>query len=535
MRSMIGVLAAASLAAGVAAGSRADAGGANATRVTDQEAGVAVTRPKDWHLVQPPISGLVEPAERLLLTSYPAQRGGSCGPDRALRAMPPGGALVYLFEYRPRVGDPWRGLRRRDFPRRPARFALQQSALASYECIRAPSYLIRFRDADRPFQLHVVLGPRATAARRAQVLRVLDSLRFEALPPPPPDPYAGWRHVDEELGDSLRVPPGWSAGTTTSPRRYARPRSLLFASNARLDGLPPASPDRTPRRLPARIPANALPPDGVLLWVREERTGPPTTAFPRRPAAIWPRPEDFEVVERGDGRRWERTGAKLRPPSLRDLGRQRPGRDRGRPRARTQGRGDVRVLDGPLPRPAVPPRMPHRVRCYNPPCEAPRDRAARRRRIRRRRGRERLRPDREQRRPHAGGRDQDRRQADDPRVVRAVVVGLAQAVGPRPGGHAQRPVDAERRPRRRPQPPRRALPHSFVFDRPTRAQLFATDGRNEASTAEEESSGQITFSRARCGSHMDIRFRVDGVMGSEFSDATAIAIRGTFSARAAGA
>ncbi len=75
------------------------------------------------------------------------------------------------------------------------------------------------------------------------------------------------------------------------------------------------------------------------------------------------------------------------------------------------------------------------------------------------------------------------------------------------------------------------FPHSFVFDKPTGAQLFAGDGRNEASTAEEESSGRITFTRARCGTRLDLRFRVDGVMGSEFSDGTSIAIRGSFSAR----
>src|SRR5204863_3427564 len=114
------------------------------------------------HLVEPPISSLSQPAERLLLTSYRTSRGGNCGPDRAARDLPAGGALVYLLEYRPRVGDAWRGLQRRDFPRRPRRFTLRPGALRSYECWRVPSYLIRFRDADRPFQLHVALGARAT-------------------------------------------------------------------------------------------------------------------------------------------------------------------------------------------------------------------------------------------------------------------------------------------------------------------------------------------------------------------------------------
>ena len=75
------------------------------------------------------------------------------------------------------------------------------------------------------------------------------------------------------------------------------------------------------------------------------------------------------------------------------------------------------------------------------------------------------------------------------------------------------------------------FPHSFVFDKPTRAQLFAADGRNEASTAEEESSGRITFTRRSLRLAPGHPLRVDGVMGSEFSDGTPIAIRGTFSAR----
>jgi hypothetical protein len=301
-------MAIAALLCAAVAGARADAGGDAAHRVTDAGAGIAVTQPGGWHLTTPPISSLSAPRERLLLTSYRTERGGNCGPDRAERDLPDGGALVYLIEYRPSTGDPWRGLRRRDFPPRPARFALRRAALAGYECWRKPSYLIRFRDADRPFQLHVALGPRASQARRAQVLRVLDSLRFEPLPAPPPDPYAGWRTIVEELGDSLRVPPGWSAGATTSPRRYPRPRSLLFASSVRLDGLASSSGTRSPRRLPASIPAAALAPGGVLLWVREERKGPPTAAFPPPPGEAWPRREDFQPVERGDGRRWERAG-----------------------------------------------------------------------------------------------------------------------------------------------------------------------------------------------------------------------------------
>lgn len=174
----------ASLVAGVVAGGRADAGGNTAHRVTDASAGLAVTQPGGWHLTTPPISGLVAPVERLLLTSYRTERGGSCGPDRAEHDLPAAGALVYLMEYRSRV-------KRSAFPRRPAHFTLRSATLGNYECWRVASYLIRFRDAGRPFQLHVALGPRATAARRAQVLRLLDSLRFEPLPARSPGPHTG--------------------------------------------------------------------------------------------------------------------------------------------------------------------------------------------------------------------------------------------------------------------------------------------------------------------------------------------------------
>ena len=110
---------------------------------------------------------MTHPADRLLLTSYPTSGGGNCAPDRAVRDLPPGGALIYLFEYRPQRGDPWANLRRRDFPPRPARFALRARERGNFECWRIASHLIRFRAADRPFQLHGALGTKASAARRA--------------------------------------------------------------------------------------------------------------------------------------------------------------------------------------------------------------------------------------------------------------------------------------------------------------------------------------------------------------------------------
>ena len=74
------------------------------------------------------------------------------------------------------------------------------------------------------------------------------------------------------------------------------------------------------------------------------------------------------------------------------------------------------------------------------------------------------------------------------------------------------------------------FPHSFVFDRPTGAQLFAAEGNNEASTSEEEASGRISFSRVRCGRRLAVRFRVRAVLGSEFFEGDELTMRGSFHA-----
>jgi hypothetical protein len=76
------------------------------------------------------------------------------------------------------------------------------------------------------------------------------------------------------------------------------------------------------------------------------------------------------------------------------------------------------------------------------------------------------------------------------------------------------------------------LPHSFVWNRPTGALMFATDGDNELSSAVEEASGRITFDRVRCGRRLAARFRVRAVLGSEFFDGEPVTVRGGFRARA---
>lgn len=190
MRSRLTVGALLILAAGLVAAGPGSAGGT--VRYADPGAGIAVVYPASWRRLAPPFTRLRFPVDRLLLTSRPALSGGDCSPDRAERTLAADGALIYLFEYRLPAGR-GRRLRRSDFPPQPAHFTLRPSQLGSYECWQVPSYLLRFRAADRPFQVHVALGAHASAARRAQVLAILDSLRVSPLTPPPPDPFAGSR------------------------------------------------------------------------------------------------------------------------------------------------------------------------------------------------------------------------------------------------------------------------------------------------------------------------------------------------------
>lgn len=76
------------------------------------------------------------------------------------------------------------------------------------------------------------------------------------------------------------------------------------------------------------------------------------------------------------------------------------------------------------------------------------------------------------------------------------------------------------------------LPNSFVFDRPTGAQLFAVDGRNELNSNGEDSTGRIRFGRVSCGRRLRIAFRFSGRVDSEFGDGEPLTVRGSFSASA---
>ncbi len=249
-------------------------------RATD---GIAVRVPRGWHVVRDPLPSLTYPRARMLLTSYRAHGGGRCGPDRAEAALPADGALVFLLEYRPRVGDVWSHRAGAQFSPRPRRWRLGPAR--STECWRVSSHAVLFQSASRPFQVQVAFGPHASAARHAEVQRVLRSLRFGTLPPLPADPYAGWRSLDDIEGDTLRTPPGWPVRVTKDRRTVPQPRTLFAAANA-----------------PAALPGHLIrdfPPSGVQVRVIEERHGHASLGFPPFPHHAWPAPSDFHAVAPG--------------------------------------------------------------------------------------------------------------------------------------------------------------------------------------------------------------------------------------------
>ena len=298
--------------------------GCAAGSVRDTDLGVAFSYPCAWERAPAPLTSSVDPREVVALATYPLRvRGTGGGPCVALRdelaTMPAGGALIWLLEYRPPRGDVWADLPRERFPERPRRFELSRADLQAGLCGAGLGTSLTFRDANRPFQLWLLMGEDVRGARLAEIREILDSLRFDELPAPPPDPYAGWPLINDNPGDSLRPPPRWAAAAAMfPPGRTRRPRPLFFASNRPLAGLPHElvpHVDELPGPWPARAVADPFPADGVLLWVLEEEPGGASDEFPPIGRG-WPRGDDFRPADapaKADSElRWLRAGGSFR-------------------------------------------------------------------------------------------------------------------------------------------------------------------------------------------------------------------------------
>ena len=305
-------------------GRRACAAGSPRETRRDAELGISYSYPCDWHRPPAPLTRSIDPREVLALATYPlggrGEGGGPCvAAGAAVAAMPRSGALIWLLEYRPPRGDVWADLPRERFPHRPERFELSRDDLQPGLCGAGLGTSVAFRDADRPFQLWLLMGDEVSDARLGEIREILDGLRFDELPAPPPDPYAGWPLINDNPGDSLRPPPGWAAAAAMfPPGATRRPRPLFFASNRPLLGLPQKlvpHVDELPGPWPAHAVANDFPDDGVLLWVLEEESGEASQEFPPIDRT-WPGAADFRpadvLTKPNPELRWLRAGGSFR-------------------------------------------------------------------------------------------------------------------------------------------------------------------------------------------------------------------------------
>jgi hypothetical protein len=138
--------------------------------------GISVRYPPLWHATARRLTLVTYPPQIIAVASYqlPHGNGGAdgCSPKEALDRLQPAGAFIFGWEYT-QPGS----FRNRDFPPRPEHFRLTHFSRYEYG---GPSYLLRFRQAGRFFQIHVALGRRASRATQATALRVLDT--FHAKP-----------------------------------------------------------------------------------------------------------------------------------------------------------------------------------------------------------------------------------------------------------------------------------------------------------------------------------------------------------------
>jgi hypothetical protein len=147
---------------------------------------VSIQTPPDWFFNDDPVPALLDPRVLFAASTAPIQSGGECAPDNATGNLPADGALLWVVEYTS-VGTGTEGPQRApyEFPPRDGSFQLGPLQ-GPFECIGVRTHLVLFRDGGRYFQVHVMLGPDASSALEADVLRSLDSFQAQSTGGPSP-------------------------------------------------------------------------------------------------------------------------------------------------------------------------------------------------------------------------------------------------------------------------------------------------------------------------------------------------------------
>jgi hypothetical protein len=159
--------------------------GAQGHEFKNDSAGISMSVPEGWHATTRRFTTLLDPRERVVLTSFPVDGttpSRNCSPDPLLREMPRSGVAAFLLEYMDDAA-------RRHVDPRPDRFRLR--GMAPGCCFwpppeRARAYAFNFGDNGRAFQLLLAVGKDATPGTRRLAAEVLDDIRIEPCDRPLP-------------------------------------------------------------------------------------------------------------------------------------------------------------------------------------------------------------------------------------------------------------------------------------------------------------------------------------------------------------
>lgn len=209
----------------------------------DAAAGLDFVHPSAWHWFRQPLTQAIGARDQLALGTFRLHQNGAdpnCTPATALRARPPRGGFIFMYES---TLNPTELAR---VPPRPPRLTLSHPQ--PYECFGL-SWRVDFRDGGRAFTAHVYGPPR----ERAQALAILDSLRIR------PAPFSTGLHAARFRGTA-----GWHV--RMSGRQHEshclRQRTSWASTVPFTDGA---------NELPPHRMIASLPPDGIIMAVVQWR------------------------------------------------------------------------------------------------------------------------------------------------------------------------------------------------------------------------------------------------------------------------
>jgi hypothetical protein len=137
-----------------------------------REAPISVDVPEGWVEKLDPVPGSTGPRVVAAYGTWDFEIGGACGPEPALRDLPPDGALAWFVEH----ADPGNA---GDYIELMPGFSIDlQTPPARWRCAsKAPSRMYPFRVDGRYFDVHLALGREATDTRIREAEDLIKSLR----------------------------------------------------------------------------------------------------------------------------------------------------------------------------------------------------------------------------------------------------------------------------------------------------------------------------------------------------------------------